>query len=121
LPWVPVCLGVGIGAYFALMVEPGAAIWAGLALAALILAWAVAAAGVLARPLTLAVLLVLAGFLLAGTRTRAIETPVLGFRYFGPVEGRIVAIDRATSDRVRITLDRVVLDDMRPDRVPVRV
>src|SRR5690606_11288446 len=92
LPWVPVCLGVGIGAYFALMVEPGAAIWAGLALAALILAWAVAAAGVLARPLTLAVLLVLAGFLLAGTRTRAIETPVLGFRYYGPVEGRIVAI-----------------------------
>jgi len=118
---VPVCLGVGIGGYFGLMSEPTLAVWAMLGLAAFGLAIVVFMGGMLARPLTLAVLLVVSGFLWAGARTHMIEAPVLGFRYYGPVEGRIVAIDRATSDRVRITLDRVVLDDMRPERVPARV
>ena len=121
LPWVPVCLGIGIGCYFALMTEPPVEVWGAMGLVALALAGGVALGGLLRRPVLLALLLVLAGFLLAGARTYLIAEPVLGFRYFGPVEGRIVIIDRSTSDRVRITLDRVVLEDMRPERVPARV
>ncbi len=47
--------------------------------------------------------------------------PVLTFRYYGPVEGRIVDIDRSFSDQLRLTLDRVVLEDVPPERTPERV
>jgi hypothetical protein len=47
--------------------------------------------------------------------------PVLDFRYYGPVEGRIVGIDRSASDALRLTLDRVRLDDVAPERTPRRV
>ncbi|MBT8409737.1 MAG: ComEC/Rec2 family competence protein, partial [Alphaproteobacteria bacterium] len=40
---------------------------------------------------------------------------------YGPVEGRIVAIDRSQSGAVRLTLDRVVLFNTPPDRTPERV
>ena len=33
LVWAPLCLGLGIGAWFALRIEPGMALYAGLALA----------------------------------------------------------------------------------------
>jgi competence protein ComEC len=46
---------------------------------------------------------------------------VLEFRYYGPIEGRIVGIDRSSSDALRLTLDRVVLEDMPPKRTPERV
>jgi competence protein ComEC len=58
---------------------------------------------------------------IAGMRTHLVAGPVLGFRYYGPVEGRIVAIDRSASDALRLTLDRVTLDRVDPDRVPRRV
>ena len=120
-PWVPVCLGIGIGSYFALLSEPGPGVWAGLCVVAIVLAWVALRQGVASRPLALAALLLVVGFLMAGARAHGVAEPQLGFRYYGPVEGRIVALDRSSSDRVRITLDRVVLDDMRPSRVPTRV
>jgi competence protein ComEC len=46
---------------------------------------------------------------------------MLDFRYYGPVEGRIVEIDRSQSDALRLTLDRVVLREVAPDRTPARV
>ena len=39
---------------------------------------------------------------------------MLAFRYYGPIEGRIVGIDRSASDALRLTLDRVVLEDVAP-------
>ncbi|MGR3464194.1 ComEC/Rec2 family competence protein [Limimaricola sp.] len=118
--WAPVCLGAGIGIWFAQHHEPGAAAYgvtAGLA------ALCVMARFVLRRSayaaLAMGGLLVCAGVLLAGARAHGLAAPVLGFRYYGPVEGRIVEIDRAQSDVLRITLDRVRLDDVRgvPERV----
>lgn len=77
--WAPVCLGLGIAAFFALDVEPGppgpcrrgraaagracGALWAGETLA----------------PLLVALALALAGFLLAGARTHMVAAPVLSF------------------------------------------
>src|SRR5690606_20181433 len=46
---------------------------------------------------------------------------VLGWHRYGPVEGRIVEVDRSVSDAVRLTLDRVVLPGLDPDRVPQSV
>ncbi len=68
-----------------------------------------------------AVLLVTLGLCAAGLRTGQVAGPVLGFRYYGPIEGRIVVVDRSASDRLRLTLDQVVLADTDPDRVPRRV
>ena len=119
--FVPVLLSVGIGLYFALPREPALSEWA--ALAALALA-AVLLAALLpedAAPLALALALVCLGCLVAGGRSAHVAAPVLTMRYFGPIEGRIVKIDRSASDAVRLTLDQVVLHDLAPARTPERV
>ncbi|MFK7939048.1 MAG: ComEC/Rec2 family competence protein [Roseovarius sp.] len=120
-PWIPVCLAVGIGLFFALRFEPAPLqyFWIGIlglsaAFCAIMLpfAW---------RPFGWAIVLISAGFMLAGTRTHTLAEPVLGWRYYGPVEGRIVGIDRSSSDAVRLTLDTVRLRDVSPARTPHRV
>lgn len=119
--FVPVFLAIGIGVYFSLPVEPSTN-QQGLVTAAVFLCLAAslrAPEGL--RPLALALALVLGGIWLAGMRAQAVGGPVLTWRYYGPVEGRIVNIDRSQSDALRLTLDQVVLRDLAPERVPVRV
>lgn len=119
--WAPVFLGLGIAGFFALAREPDRTAFA-LAGGALVLSLAVATrAGETLAPLLMALALGLAGFLLAGARTHLVAAPVLSFRYYGPVEGRVVEIDRSVSDALRLTLDRVVLLKVDPDRTPGRV
>ncbi|WP_116132578.1 ComEC/Rec2 family competence protein [Tropicimonas sp. IMCC34043] len=121
LPWVPVFLGVGIGIWFSLPVEPGAAFYAAAAAATIGLGFAGRRAGEAWAPLVWALSLVLAGSLLAGLRAHSVAAPVLGFRYYGAIEGRVVDIDRSASDAPRLTLDRVVMEDMSPARTPALV
>jgi competence protein ComEC len=120
-PWVPVCIGCGIGLWFSLRWEPGLFFYA-----------AVSAGGIVAlvlgrrardgvRPLMIGVACLLLGPLAAGLRVHLVQAPVLDFRYYGPIEGRVVEIDRSRSDDLRITLDRVVLDSVAPDRTPRRI
>ena len=118
--WAPLCLGLGVGIYFSLGWEPGLAHYAtllGLILIGLVLTrwlglWA---------PFVWAVVLVALGLCLAGARAHQMAEPVIGWRYYGPIEGRIVDMDRSASDALRLTLDQVVLDDVRPSRTPARV
>jgi competence protein ComEC len=72
-------------------------------------------------PFVWAVVLVALGLCLAGARAHQVAEPVIGWRYYGPIEGRIVDMDRSASDKLRLTLDQVVLDDVRPSRTPARV
>ena len=120
--WAPVCLGVGIAWWFAQGTEPGAPAY-GIATgaASLCLALRVGLRRHAICALAAGGLLVCLGVLLAGARAHSLSAPVLGFRYYGPIEGRIVDIDRAQSDVLRITLDRVRLDEVRrtPERVRV--
>ena len=119
--WVPVCLGAGIGLYFTLGEEPALisfAIGGVIGLALLVLA---RLANTAIAPLILAAVLVLAGAGLAKWRVEAVSAPVLTFRYYGPVEGRLVNVDRSASDAVRLTLDNVVLARMSPERTPAKV
>ena len=119
-PWVPVCLACGIGLYFGLPMEPGREVWGALgALAAVLLAGVAAARG--DAPVLIAALALLAGLGLAAQRTYSVAAPVLEFRYYGPIEGRVVGIDRSASDKLRLTLDRVVLKNVPPARTPGRV
>ena len=119
-PWLPVAYGIGIGSYFALGREPPGAAWAALAVA-LAIGLALALTRFRHSVLLVAALAFAAGLGVAGLRTATVAEPVLGFRYYGPIEGRIVGIDRSQSDKPRLTLDRVVLRNVRPGRTPARV
>ncbi|HEV8034001.1 ComEC/Rec2 family competence protein [Yoonia sp.] len=119
--WVPVWLGVGIGTYFALSFEPDVLLMAGFAVGAAGLLVASRLVPTAFAPLLVALVLVVAGAGIAKLRVAAVEAPILTFRYYGAIEGRIVNIDRSASDAVRLTLDRVVLERMSPDRTPDRV
>ncbi|SFI24145.1 ComEC/Rec2 family competence protein [Jannaschia pohangensis] len=121
LPWAALAFGTGVGLYFALPVEPGPGTVAALsasALALVLLGWLTrASVGLLA----LMAAVVLAGVLVAQFRTQMVAGPVLSFRYYGAVEGRIVMIDRSASGAPRLTLDQVRLDRFAPDETPRRV
>lgn len=121
LAWVPVCLGIGIGGYFSLLSEPSVLIWWSMAIAAACLWLLMRLVPLAIAPLLFAVVLVMAGVGLAKMRVMMVDAPVLSFRYYGPIEGRVVKIDRSSSDAVRLTLDQVVLARMSPDRTPARV
>ena len=120
-PWAPVMLACGIGVYFALRIEPDAVIYgaAGAGIVLLILlGWRL---GGIVSPVTWGMALILAGFCLAGLRAHQVAHPVLDWRYYGAIEGRVVGIDRSGSDALRLTLDRVVLERTAPRRMPKRV
>ena len=100
--------------------EPSAAVWAALALTAATLGVLTAATRATA-PLLVAPLALVLGLLAAGARTHVVDRDVPTFHYDGPLEGRIVGIDRSALDAVRLTLDRVALRDVRPERTLARV
>lgn len=119
--WAPVALACGIGLYFGLTEEPSARAVAVTAGAGGAMALVALRAGAVLGPLIWAVALVALGAALAATRAQQVAAPVLGWRYYGAVEGRIIGIDRSASDAVRLTLDRVRLDGPTPDETPARV
>lgn len=121
MPWSPVMLALGIGGYFALRVEPPVWLLLTLGLGAAGLFLAAWRAGPLLGPGLLALGLVTAGVALAGARAHAVKAPVLDFRYYGPIEGRVVGIDRSASGALRLTLDEVRLRRVRdiPERVRI--
>lgn len=132
--WVPVCLSAGIMLWFA---RPALPVWA-----PWLLILALAGAGLVAARLAprlaqngrinwamadsirlggLGLALMMCGAGLADLRSGMVAAPVLEWRYYGPVEGRLIGIDRSARDRIRLTLDQVVLRDLSPDRTPGRV
>ncbi|MEL6915073.1 MAG: ComEC/Rec2 family competence protein [Pseudomonadota bacterium] len=119
--WAPVFLGVGVGIYFGLGQEPsprGLAVVAGLGLFSGVLAYLDRDR---AGPALFALALVAAGLLLGAGRAHNVGGPVLEFRYYGTIEGRVVAIDRSGSDKPRLTLDQVRLERVSLARTPERV
>ena len=120
-PWVPVCMAAGIGAYFAASAEPSMLAYMVVAtgcLTCVVLGWCLSAA---LSPFCWGMALFCAGFGLAGLRAHQMDQPVLGWRYYGPVEGRIVGIDRSSTDALRLTLDEVRLSRVPAHRTPGRV
>ncbi|MDQ2088540.1 ComEC/Rec2 family competence protein [Marimonas arenosa] len=120
-PWVPVVLACGIGLYFGLTFEPGLATlpYLGAGMLFLIvptLLWRSGFAVLLWVPVLFGV-----GFALAMVRAHLHDNPVLGWRYYGPVEGRVIGIDRSASGAPRVLLDTVGLAKVAPERTPARV
>ncbi|MCP9483104.1 ComEC family competence protein [Shimia sp. CNT1-13L.2] len=120
-PWVPVLIAIGIGGYFLVKQEPSVVMLAGFGAGGLL---ALAFGAVLpeaARPVAVAVGLCCLGFAVAGGWAHRVSGPVIDWRFYGAIEGRVVGMDRSVSDRVRLTLDQVVLERVAPERVPRRV
>lgn len=120
-PWAPVFLAIGVGAYFSVRSEPSIMLLTTLGAVALVGGWIASRLGPVAAPFLWALVLVAMGVALAGARAHQVAGPQIGWRYYGPIEGRIVGIDRSASDAVRIVLDRVVLKDIAPQDTPRRV
>jgi competence protein ComEC len=119
--WVPVLIAMGIGLWFDLPVEPDGQHYAALAVVLLGIVICYRFAPEVLHPVLIAIFCVVLGMLAAGLRAHLVKAPLLGFRYYGPVQGRVVNIDRSQSDMVRLTLDQVVLSRFAADRTPARV
>lgn len=118
--WLPVALGCGIGVYFALPFEPDARYFWPLIFGALLLPMMAGRLHVV-LPLVWLCAAALIGFGTAGLHSYGATAPVLELRYYGPIEGRVVGIDRSGSDKLRLTLDQVRLDRVAPKNRPVKV
>lgn len=119
--WVPICFAVGIGIYFALPVEPTVRGLVGLVGCMLLFGGLGRYCGDTFTPLFWAIALICFGGVWAGLRAHTVAAPVLETRYYGPVEGRVVMLDRSVSGAVRVTLDQVILSRRSVDRTPDRV
>ena len=119
--WVPFCLAIGIGIYFGLGEEPEAHHQLGLVglLLVCVLLWRMLPPAF--APIFFGASLIIGGFGVAKWRAVSVQEPVLSFRYYGPIEGRVVNIDRSASDAPRLTLDRVRLSGVAPAKTPERV
>lgn len=133
-PWIAVSLSLGISLWFIWPLKMAAVRWTLLIFSLLValafarfvtgraeqdrLNWHIADA---LRLVCFAGVLTGLGFGLMAARSAYVEAPVLGWRYYGPIEGRLVNIDRSARDRIRLTLDQVVLEDMAPEKTPERV
>ena len=119
--FVPVFLSVGIGLWFGLSVEPGMPVYAVLATGVVLLA-ALARFGPWSlRPFVVALACIGFGVLTCGMRVWMVTSPMLSAPYYGPIQGRIIDIDRSQSDAIRLTLDQVVLTEVEPAATPFTV
>lgn len=119
--FVPVFLALGIGLWFSLAWEPGLLFYATVSAAVLALMGLARFGPWLARPFVLALACMGIGALACGARVWLVAAPMLEVPYYGPVQGRIVDIDRSQSDAIRLTLDRVILSEVAPAVTPLTV
>ncbi len=119
--WLPVGMAAGIALFFGLRFEPSYTLIASVAIGGLCCAMVSRRLGEIAGPFAVLFALIAFGFVMAGWRAHSVAGPILDWRYYGPVEGRIVGMDRSGSDAVRLTLDRVKLDRVSPEDTPTRV
>lgn len=122
-PWVPVLFGCGILGFFSLKHDPTQTelclIAASAALACVVLA--IRRGHGLSAFAAMAVFVGVAGFGAAQLRASLVAAPVLEFRLYGAVEGRVVGTDRSVRDRLRVTLDQLRIDRLAPQDTPARV
>ncbi len=120
--WLPVLMGIGIWAYFALDREPDPR-WCWLAappLAAL-LSGTARQGGMAAMAAAAALSALSGGFALAVWSTQRAAAPVLPAPVQETVEGRVRELTRARSGAPRVLLDDVTVYGLDPGATPVRV
>lgn len=118
LPQIAFAYGCGIALYFSLPVEPTFAQLLILCVSvcglSLIGQWRAGDIGGI--PIFLAALLL--GVVVGSARTYVVTAPVLSWRMYGPVEGRVVKIDRSASHRLRVTLAEPYIPNLSTEKTP---
>lgn len=120
LLWAPLWMALGIALWLQWPGEPGPGARIAAAIL-LLLPWLFHARAWRAWLVSLALAPGAAGFLAVDLRAALVAAPVLQARYYGPVEGRILRIDRGAGERMRLTLDRIALDAPGPWPAQVRL
>ncbi len=120
--WLPVVAGLGIAAYFLAPVEPPWWVGPALVLAGAMAAWLTGPARLIGFLFGIMLTLAGLGFAAADLRTSQVVTPMLAER-LGPVEIRGRVADRETlpDGSQRVVLDRLAIQNLRPDATPRRV
>lgn len=119
--WVPVFLGTGAGLYFALPREPVLPFMLLLPILGLVFGLGCRLRATLPKLMCQGLCLVALGVTLAAHRASSVGAPVLKDSFIGTAEGRIMHLDRSQSNRLRITLDQLVLYGIEPVHTPARV
>ncbi|MCI4663061.1 MAG: ComEC/Rec2 family competence protein [Neomegalonema sp.] len=124
--WAPVALGLGIWIYFALPFEPAPYLPIGLLLGiGAVLASFVAVKDFRAnaglRFCLIGAILVALGFAAAQIKAMSMPQDRLGAPWQGALSGRVLIIDRTQSGALRLTLDRVSVEDAGAKVLPTRV
>lgn len=119
--WLPVGMAIGIAMFFGLRFEPSTSAIAAVVLVGAVCVFAARRMDECLSPIPVFLAMIALGFGVAAWRAHSVAGPVIDWRYYGPIEGRIVGIDRSGSDAVRLTLDRVKLDRVAPEDTPTRV
>ena len=121
LLWVPVWMGFGIWCYFELANEPSVNAFRISALLCVIMFGCGLVCKSTFSMFPTVIGLILLGFVLSIIRTETVSGPVLGWRYYGPVEGTVVAIDRSSSDKPRLTLKNPSMGKISAPRTPLYI
>ena len=119
--WTPVFFGIGIFIFFNIAREPSI-----FEVIALFVGTITIVAGLWWvhrdwRMIPLVFILISVGFLNSYWRTNSVAGPILGWHYYGPVEGTVVALDRSASDKPRVTLGGVKLKNVPHYKTPTFV
>lgn len=109
--------GSGVGVYFGLTNEPSLQVFQLTAVAGVLLL----AFGVRFGLFFVLIGIVILGFSHAAWQTNRTGEPVLSWYYWGPIEGRVIAIDRSASNAPRVMLDDVYLPGISVERTPKHV
>lgn len=118
--WVPVLVGLGVGAYFLPATEPNMAV-VGRVLAALMALLILLRRRMALRLLLVAAILVVGGFFAAGLRTQSVTAPVLHNTLYGRmVQGTVVDIQMREKGQKLILAD-VDIDGVRDATTPERI
>jgi competence protein ComEC len=113
---LPVALGIGISTYFGLRSEP--AWWvAALLLCSIAVLICLALVRIAPRALILLAMMLI-GFSVAWFNAETSGAPKLNWRYYGPISGIVVKVDRSQSDKTRITLAQVYLSRFDQSKTP---
>ena len=114
-------MAMGIGLYFHQPNEPDMIIYAFSSLVGFCFLGLFLILKSTSRVLMLAIFISCLGFNAAGFRAHHLTAPILKYRYYGPLEGRVIAIDKSNSDAIRVTLDQVKMGKISQAHTPERI
>ncbi|MHA1128807.1 MAG: DUF4131 domain-containing protein, partial [Alphaproteobacteria bacterium] len=119
--WAPVMFGGGIVTYFALRFEPSISLILMIAGVGLACAVFIRPRYIIRTVILLTILLTSLGYSYAAYRTITFEAPVLSRHYYGPVYGRIIGLDRSSTNAPRVLLDKLYIPGFSIAQTPERV